>query len=395
MTGTASGRPGGAESGAPPEVVARARELTEEIRRHERLYYVENRPEITDLQFDDLMRELVALEERHPELARPDSPARRVGGEPAEDFPTVTHAAPMLSLENAYSWEETEAWLARLRRALGGSEPPAWVAELKIDGLSVTLRYERGILVRAATRGDGTTGEDVTAQARTIRSIPLRLRGDAPRLLSVRGEAYISKKGFEAINATLEGEKIYANPRNLASGALRMLDPRITAQRRLDFFAHSFGEIEGSRDREPARVLSEGGGLGAQGVPRRAAVRDAGRGGEGLRGPARAAARAPVRDRRHGRQGGRFRRPARAGGPRTVAALGRRVEVPADAADDAAERDPGPRRPHRHAHARRDPRAGADRGRHGHPRDAPQRGRDRAPRREGGATRSSSSARAT
>src|SRR5262249_1578654 len=149
-------------------------ELADEIRRHERLYYIENRPEITDAEFDGLMRELVALEAEHPELAAPDSPARRVGGAPAEGFATVEHRVPMLSLEDAYNWEEAEAWFARVRRGLDGVLP-AFVAELKIDGLSVSLSYEGGRLARGATRGDGQRGEDVTSNVRTIRSIPLKI----------------------------------------------------------------------------------------------------------------------------------------------------------------------------------------------------------------------------
>ncbi len=227
---------------APPDAVVRARELSEEIRRHERLYYVENRPEITDRQFDALMQELVALEERYPALGLPDSPARRVGGAPAEEFATVAHAAPMLSLENAYSGEEAEAWHARVRRALGGGEPPAWVVELKIDGLSISLRYEGGVLVRGATRGDGVRGEDVTDNVRTIRAIPLRIPETSP--VEVRGEVYYSTKAFERLNAEREGEgePLLANPRNAAAGTLRLLDSRITARRRLGAWLYAIAE---------------------------------------------------------------------------------------------------------------------------------------------------------
>jgi DNA ligase (NAD+) len=227
---------------APPSAVRRAQELARELSRHERLYYVENRPEITDAQFDDLMRELAALEGQYPQLATSDSPGRRVGGEPAEGFATVTHAAPMLSLENAYSWEEAEAWRARLRRALGGSEPQAYVAELKIDGLSVSLRYEGGVLVRGATRGDGVRGEDVTDNVRTIRSVPLRISEASP--LEVRGEVYYSKKAFARLNAEreAEGEPLFANPRNAAAGTLRLLDSRITARRRLGAWLYAIAE---------------------------------------------------------------------------------------------------------------------------------------------------------
>jgi DNA ligase (NAD+) len=238
-----------ASAGDPPaEAVRRASDLAREIRRHERLYYVENRPEISDREFDGLMRELVALEERYPSLSTPDSPARRVGGEPAEGFATVTHAAPMLSLENAYSWEEAEAWLARVRRGLGGAEPAAWVAELKIDGLSVTLRYEAGALVRGATRGDGFRGEDVTGNVRTIREIPLRI--DETSTMEVRGEVFYSKKSFEKLNAEREseGDPLFANPRNAAAGTLRLLDSRVTAKRGLGAWLYG---VVGARP-EPA-----------------------------------------------------------------------------------------------------------------------------------------------
>ncbi len=237
---------GGAEGeerpAAPPSAVRRARELARELSRHERLYYVEGRPEITDAEFDALMRELAALEEEFPELASSDSPARRVGGEPAEGFATVTHVSPMLSLENAYSWEEAEAWRTRLRRALGGSEPEAYVAELKIDGLSVSLRYEEGVLVRGATRGDGVRGEDVTDNVRTIRTIPLRIPEAGP--LEVRGEVYYSKKAFARLNAEreAEGEPLFANPRNAAAGTLRLLDSRVTARRRLGGWLYAIAE---------------------------------------------------------------------------------------------------------------------------------------------------------
>jgi DNA ligase (NAD+) len=216
----------------------RIRELAEEIRRHERLYYVDNRPEIADAEFDLLMRELKALEEQHPELAAPDSPGRRVGGAPAEGFVTVEHRVPMLSLENAYSWEEAEAWHARVRKGLGG-ESPAFVVELKIDGLSVSLSYQNGLLARGATRGDGFRGEDVTDNVRTIRSIPLRIPETGP--LEVRGEVYYSKQAFEKLNADREeeGEPVFANPRNAAAGTLRLLDSRETARRRLDAWLYA------------------------------------------------------------------------------------------------------------------------------------------------------------
>jgi DNA ligase (NAD+) len=227
-----------ASRNAPEEARRRAAALAEELRRHERLYYVENRPEITDAEFDRRMGELAALESEYPELATPDSPARRVGGEPAEGFATVVHTEPMLSLENAYSWEEAQAWLARAARALGG-EPSGFVVELKIDGLSIALRYEGGVLVRGATRGDGVRGEDVTDNVRTIRTVPLKIADTGP--LEVRGEVYYSKKAFERVNAEreAEGEPLFANPRNAAAGTLRLLDSRVTGKRRLDAWLYA------------------------------------------------------------------------------------------------------------------------------------------------------------
>jgi len=226
---------------APPEARLRASELAEEIRRHERLYHVEGRPEITDAAFDLLMRELSALESEYPELVSPDSPTRRVGGAPAEGFQTVEHSQPMLSLENAYNWEEAEAWLARASRILG-EEPRGFVAELKIDGLSISLRYEGGGLARGATRGDGVRGDDVTENVRTIRAIPLRIAETAP--LEVRGEVYYGKSVFERINAEREAESLplFANPRNAAAGTIRLLDSRLVARRRLGAWLYSVVE---------------------------------------------------------------------------------------------------------------------------------------------------------
>jgi DNA ligase (NAD+) len=214
------------------DVVRRVEKLRSEIRRHEQLYYVDGRPELTDVEFDRMMSELADLERIHPDLAAPDSPTRRVGGEPAEGFATVAHALPMLSLENAYSWEEAEAWRARVVRALG-EEPGGYVAELKIDGLSIALRYEGGVLVRGATRGDGVRGEDVTENVRTIRTIPLRI--PEAQTLEARGEVFYHRSAFRKLNAEREaaGEPLFANPRNAAAGTLRLLDSRITAKRGL------------------------------------------------------------------------------------------------------------------------------------------------------------------
>lgn len=240
---------------------ARAAELREEIERHARLYYVEDRPELTDAEYDALLRELTSLEEAHPELVTPDSPTQRVGGAPAGELPNVRHEIPLLSLENAYAPEELKAWADRVVDRLGRT--PAFVCELKIDGLSISLVYENGVLVRAATRGDGTTGEDVTPNVRTIHAIRTVLHAaDAarkisskvkiPAVLEVRGEVYFPKKSFAALNAKREkaGEPLFANPRNAAAGSLRLLDARITAERKLSAFLYSIARWEG--DGEPA-----------------------------------------------------------------------------------------------------------------------------------------------
>jgi DNA ligase (NAD+) len=220
----------------------RVDELRAEIRRHERLYYAEDAPEISDAAFDALMRELEALESAHPDLATPDSPTRRVGGTPQDAFPRAAHEIPMLSLENANGAEELATWLERVGRTVDDPGALAWVAEHKIDGLSISLRYEDGVLVRGATRGDGAIGEDVTVNLRTVREIPLRLSGRShPPSLIVRGEVYMTRSGFQRLNEAREeaGESTFANPRNAAAGSVRQLDARITASRPLHFFAYT------------------------------------------------------------------------------------------------------------------------------------------------------------
>ncbi len=224
--------------------------LRTEIRHHERLYHVEDRPEITDAEYDALLRRLRELEAAHPELVTPDSPTQRVGGTPVGELPSVRHEVPLLSLENAYSREELAAWVERVSGRLDGRVPP-FVCELKIDGLSISLVYENGALVRAATRGDGTTGEEVTPNVRTIRSVPLRLKDGPPALLEARGEVYLSKTSFARLNGEREarGEPLFANPRNAAAGSLRLLDARITAERRLSAYLYAIARWEG--DAEP------------------------------------------------------------------------------------------------------------------------------------------------
>ncbi len=216
--------------------------LRDEIRHHEELYYVQDSPEISDREYDQLMENLQKLEAAHPELITPDSPTQRVGGRPAEGFPEVVHSRQMLSLDNSYNIDELRAFDERCRRLAEG-RPLEYVAELKIDGLSLSLQYEDGVLARGVTRGDGRIGEDVTQNARTIRSIPLRLRAQAKRIdtaLEVRGEAFIPRDVFERTNAEREeaGEPRFANPRNAAAGAIRQLDSRLVAKRKLDMFAY-------------------------------------------------------------------------------------------------------------------------------------------------------------
>ena len=216
--------------------------LREEIRRHEELYYLQDNPEISDREYDELIDNLRQLEEKHPEFITPDSPTQRVGGRPAEGFPEFIHRRPMLSLDNSYNIDELRAFDARCRK-LAGSHKIEYVTELKIDGLSLSIHYENGVFTRGVTRGDGFRGEDVTSNVRTIRSVPLKLRDGSSKLgrkIEVRGEAYLARKIFERINTEREeqGEPRFANPRNAASGTIRQLDPAIVSRRRLDMFAY-------------------------------------------------------------------------------------------------------------------------------------------------------------
>ncbi|MRT13314.1 NAD-dependent DNA ligase LigA [Enterobacteriaceae bacterium RIT711] len=223
-------------------------QLRTTLRHHEYLYHVLDTPEIPDAEYDRLMAELRSLEDTHPELITPDSPTQRVGAAPLSEFTQVRHEVPMLSLDNAFDEASYLAFNKRVQDRLKSAEAITFCCELKLDGLAVSLLYEDGVLVRAATRGDGTTGENITANVRTIRSIPLKLRGEnIPRRLEVRGEVFLPQAGFEKINeeARRTGGKIFANPRNAAAGSLRQLDPRITAKRPLTFFCYGVGLLEG------------------------------------------------------------------------------------------------------------------------------------------------------
>ncbi|HSF21174.1 MAG TPA: NAD-dependent DNA ligase LigA [Burkholderiales bacterium] len=234
----------------PGSVAARAKELREAIERANYEYYVLDAPTLPDAEFDRLFRELQELERMHPALATPDSPTLRIGITPVSEFAQVTHATPMLSLGNAFSDEEVAAFDRRVREGLGAESDVDYAVEPKFDGLAVSLSYEHGVFAQGATRGDGHTGEDVTANLRTVRAIPLRLRGGpAPDLLEVRGEVFMLKRDFQALNREQRsaGGKEFANPRNAAAGSLRQLDSRISASRRLTFCAYGLGRHAGGR----------------------------------------------------------------------------------------------------------------------------------------------------
>jgi len=228
--------------------------LRAQIETHNHAYYVLDAPSISDAEYDALMRELQVLESAHPELITPESPTQRVGATPLAAFGSVTHAVPMLSLGNAFETEEVLAFDKRIADTLSAAGKLAagqqveYFCELKLDGLAISLRYERGVLVQAATRGDGQTGEDVTANIRTIKSIPLKLKGEPqhlPEVVEARGEVFMNLADFQSLNEMQRrrGDKVFVNPRNAAAGSLRQLDPRVTAQRRLSFFAYGWGEV--------------------------------------------------------------------------------------------------------------------------------------------------------
>ena len=229
---------------------ARHAELAREIQGHDHAYYVEARPVISDFDYDRLYRELIDLEREFPDLTTADSPSQRVGGKPLSAFASSQHLAPMMSLDNTYSQEEVRAFVERVQKILP-DEKLDWVVEPKVDGVAINLRYEHGVFTVGATRGDGTTGDDITANLKTIRSIPLRLKAarDFPHVLEVRGEAYFTKDMFAKINAERQaaGEELFANPRNSAAGSLKQLDSSLVAKRRLDIILYGTGRIEGGK----------------------------------------------------------------------------------------------------------------------------------------------------
>ncbi|MGY2486248.1 NAD-dependent DNA ligase LigA [Cupriavidus sp. CP313] len=284
MTATHRGAQADASAPAgalPPEAAAkRVAWLRDELDRHNYQYYVLDAPTIPDAEYDALFSELQALELEHPELQTPDSPTQRVGGEPLSAFDSVRHRVPMLSLNNGFADEDVLNFDRRCAQGLGRTAPAAgeqdlfgaadaveYACELKFDGLAMSLRYEDGRLVQAATRGDGETGEDVTVNVRTIKAIPLKLHGQAPAVLEVRGEVFMFRRDFDKLNERQAeaGEKTFVNPRNAAAGSLRQLDPRITAKRPLSFFAYGLGELQGV-DRPPTHSAMLD-GFAALGLP--------------------------------------------------------------------------------------------------------------------------------
>ena len=231
--------------------------LREQLARHDHRYYVLDDPEVPDSEYDRLMSELRELEVTHPELLSADSPTQRVSGAPNAEFDEVRHGVPMLSLDNAFADADVVAFDRRVRERLGTEAEVDYCAEPKLDGLAVSVRYERGVYVRAATRGDGTTGEDVSANVRTIRAIPLRLSGVAPEAIEIRGEVYMPFAGFRRLNveAAAAGDKLFVNPRNAAAGALRQLDPAVTAKRPLAVYFYGAGEWRGGAEPETQQEL--------------------------------------------------------------------------------------------------------------------------------------------
>ncbi len=249
---------------APVAARRRAEELRRQLHDHNYRYYVLDNPVISDAEFDRLLRELQQIEITHPELVTSDSPTQRVGAKPSEEFGEVRHSLPMLSMDNAFNDDEVHEWDRRIRQGIERDDVE-YSVEPKFDGASVSLRYENGVLVRAATRGDGETGEDITVNVRTIRTVPLHLQGEGwPDVLEVRGEIVIPKKDFERLNTEQlnRGDKVFANPRNVAAGSLRQLDSKITAQRPLRFFPWGLGEVSTPVARRYSEVIARLGDWG-------------------------------------------------------------------------------------------------------------------------------------
>ena len=403
---------------ASAEARRRHADLSLEITEADHRYYVLDSPTISDIDYDTTMRELRALEEQYPDLRTPDSPTQTVHGTVSTLFTPVEHLERLLSLDNVFTDEDLGGWAGRAAR-LGGAGP--YLCELKIDGLAIDLVYRDGALVKAATRGDGRTGEDVTPNIRTISSIPARLKGTGhPAVLEVRGEVFMPVEAFAKLNESLldAGKPAFANPRNSAAGSLRQKDPRITASRALDAIVHGIGRVEGSAAdqgiRGPAGEAGNCRGSAGEALASGQRGRPAGEGnlegapdtqsgwyerlrGWGLpvsnlyqvvpdmdgvrrvhrplrRGPARHA----VRDRRRGDQDRPDRAAAPAGLDQPGAAVGHRLQVPARGGHHPAARHPGERRAHRPGHPVRGDGAGQGERVHGRPGHPAQRGRDQA-----------------
>ena len=245
-----------------PDIQARARFLAQELTRHNHRYYVLDDPEIADSEYDRLMQELLELEGRWPELVTPASPTHRVGAPPLSKFESVPHTVPMLSLDNAFNDDDVIEFEGRIRRLLKIDTAIAYMVEPKMDGVAVELVYRNGVLVMAATRGDGYTGEDITANVRTIRSLPLRLtaspNGTIPSILEVRGEIFIHREAFRQFNRERTAAELppFANPRNAAAGSLRQLDSQITAQRPLNIFCYGIGTLQGDTPVSQSELLA-------------------------------------------------------------------------------------------------------------------------------------------
>ena len=361
--------------------VKRAAEIRRLIEHHNYRYYVLDDPEVSDARYDALMRELRELEEANPELVVDDSPTQRVGAAPSREFAEVVHSVPMLSLENAFSEQEVLDFDGRVRGRLDVGQVE-YSAEPKIDGLAISLRYERGRLVQAATRGDGATGEDVTANVRAIRSVPLHLLGrDVPAVLEVRGEVFMTRRSFEKLNLrqSEKGEKTFANPRNAAAGSLRQLDPRITASRSLDLYFYGVGAAEGwSQPQRHSEVLAALRAFGLRTCPEIDVM-------QGAAGCLDYYARIGRRRDSLGYDiDGVVYKVDRLDWQRDLGfvsraprwALAHKFPAQEENDDRAGRRVPG--RPHRSAHARRETGTGVRRWRHGQQRDAAQHGRTRA-----------------
>ncbi len=336
----------------PIDPAERIESLRAQVAHHNERYHTLDSPEISDADYDALARELRALEADHPELADESSPTGQVGGAISTTFDPVTHRVPLMSLDNAMNAAELQAWAERVAKGLGGLTP-TFVCELKFDGLAISLRFEQGRFVQAATRGDGRVGEDVTANVATIGDIPHELAAPSgsvvPDVLEVRGEIYMTRSSFERMNerALAAGEKAFVNPRNSAAGSLRQKDPAVTASRSLSFFSYQLGEVVGGPE-----FTSHVEMLRFVGVARPPGERphDHARHGRRRGGPLPALAGAPPRPRlrdRRDRHQARRSRPARSArrhlaGP----ALGDRLQVPAGGADDGPARHPGVGRAH-------------------------------------------------